>query len=143
MAVGLQGSNEVTISLTDSGGTPRLITNFIMQMGSAKINVGMQRSDAFGDLWDEHSPTGRRSSPAIPVSGQFNTTTVTGPHVVLRPVDADAQPNATARSLVLVFGDAKTFTVSVRISEYGVEAKNGELTEFNAVLQPTGAAVWS
>lgn len=143
MPVGRQGSADVTVSLTDSGGTPRLITDFVMELGAAKIEVKLQRSDAFADLWDEYAPTGRRSSPAIPVSGLFDTTTVTGPHVVLRPVDADALPNATARVLVIVFGDAKTFTVSVRIADYEVQAKNAVLTEFKGTLQPTGAAVWT
>lgn len=143
MAVGLQGSADVTVSITDSGGTPRLITDFVMELGGAKIEVALQRSDGFGDLWDEHAPTGRRRSPPIPVKGLFNTTATTGPHVTLRPGDADALPNATARNLIIVFGDSKTFTVSVRIADYEVKANNGQLSDFAATLQPTGAAVWT
>lgn len=143
MAVGLQGSADVTITFDDAAGAPQIITNFVMQLGAAKIKVETQSSDAFGDLWDEFSPTGRRGCPPIPISGLFNTTLVTGPHVVLRPGDADALPNAATRTLALVFGDGKTFTVETRITEYGVEAHNGKLTDFNAIVQPTGAAVWS
>jgi len=143
MATGIQGSGEVTVTFDDAAGAPQIITQFVMELGAAKIVVAMQSSDSFGDLWDEIAPTGRRSSPAIPISGLFNTTATTGPHVVLRPGDADALPNAATRTLVIVFGDSKTFTVETRITEYGAEAKNSKLTEFKAMVQPTGAAVWS
>lgn len=144
MAVGLQGSADVTVTIDDApGGTPRVITNFVMQLGAARIQVNTQSSQAFGDAWEEHSPTGTRKSPDIPVSGLFNTTATTGPHVTLRPGDADAAPNATPRVLVIVFGDSKTFTVGVRLVDYGAEAKQNALSEFSAVLRPTGAAVWS
>jgi hypothetical protein len=144
MAVGLQGSADVTVTYDDApGGTPRVITNFVMNLGAARIQLNTQTSQAFGDLWEEHSPTGTRKSPDIPIGGLFNTTATTGPHVTLRPGDADALPNATPRQLVIVFGDSKTFTVSTRLVDYGVEAKVNALTEFSAVIRPTGAAVWT
>lgn len=143
MAVGKQSSTAVTVSLTDSGAVARTITSFIMQLGGAKINVAMQDSTAFGDSWTKQNPTGMRSVSPIPVSGDFDTTTTTGPHVVLNPVDADCLPNATARTLVIVFGDSKTFTVSVRISDYEVVPNNGKLSSFKATLTPTGSGVWS
>ena len=143
MATGKQSSTAVTVSLTDSGAVARTITSFIMQMGDATINVQQQDSSAFGDLWKKMNPTGFSDVSPIPVSGDFDTTATTGPHVVLNPVAADALPNATARVLVIVFGDSKTFTVSVRISKYGVSATNGKLTQFKAELTPTGAGVWS
>lgn len=143
MAVGKQSSSAVTVSLTDSGAVARTITSFIMQMGGAKINVAMQDSTAFGDSWNKMNPTGMRSVAPIPVSGDFDTTTTTGPHVVMNPVDADAAPNATPRTLVIVFGDSKTFTVSVRIADYEVTPNNGKLTGFKCTLQPTGSGVWS
>jgi hypothetical protein len=143
MAVGKQSYTAVTVSLTDSGAVARTITSFLMQMGGAKINVAMQDSTAFGDAWTKMNPTGMRTASPIPVSGDFDTTATTGPHVVLNPVDADVLPNATARTLVIVFGDSKTFTVSVRISDYEVIATTGKLSSFKATLTPTGAAVWS
>lgn len=143
MAAGKQSSTAVTVSLKDSGGTARTITSFIMQMGGAKINVAMQDSTAFADLWNKQNPTGMRSVSPIPVSGDFDTTATTGPHVVLNPVDADCLPNATPRELVIVFGDSKTFTVNVRISDYEVTANTGKLSSFKATLTPTGAGVWS
>jgi hypothetical protein len=143
MPVGIQGSTNVTISLTDSAGTPRLITGFIMELGGAEIEVELQSSEAFGDLWREFVPTGMRNVTQIPAKGLFDTTTVTGPHVVLRPGDADALPTSTPRTLVIVFGDSKTFTVSVWLNKYKVAPSNGKLTGFESLLQPTGAGVWT
>lgn len=143
MAVGIQGSTVVTVSLTDSAATPRLITGFVMELGGAEIEVELQSSEAFGDLWREFAPTGMRKASPIPVKGLFDTTVTTGPHVVLRPGDADALPTSTARVLVIVFGDSKTFTVSCWLNKYKVAPSNGKLTGFESLLQPTGAAVWT
>jgi len=143
MAVGIQGSTGVTVSLTDSGATPRVITNFVMELGGAEIEVELQSSEAFGDLWREFLPTGMRNVAPIPVSGFFDTTATTGPHVVMRPGDADALPTSTPRVLVIVFGDSKTFTVSVWLNKYKAQANSGKLSNFESVLQPTGAGVWT
>ena len=144
MAVGKQGSKEVVITYDDSpAGTARVITGFVMELGGAKIVVETVESDAFGDAWREHTRTGMRNCPDIPVGGFFDTTTVTGPHVTLRPGDSDADPSAGTRTLVLVFGDSKTFTVETLLVEYEVLGQNGALTKFAALIRPTGAAVWS
>lgn len=144
MAVGKQGSKEVTITYDDApAGVARVITQFVMELGGAKIVVETEQSDTFGDAWREHIRTGMRSVPDIPVSGTFDTTTVTGPHVTLRPLDADAEPNNGTRTLALVFGDGKTFTVETLLVEYEVAAQQGSLTRFNALIRPTGAAIWS
>ena len=144
MAVGRQGSSAVTITLDDApGGSGVAIHGFVMTMGGAKIVVEKEQSDTFGDFWREHTPTGFRSSPDIPISGFFNTTPTTGSHAVLKPTDNDAVPDGGTRTLVIVFGDSKTFTVETILSEYEVVGEVGKLTKFNAVLTPTGAAVWS
>lgn len=141
---GKYGSSSVSVTFDDApGGTGRAITNFVMKLGGAKIVVATESSEAFGDAWNEHTPTGMRSCPDIPVEGQWDTTATTGPHVVLNPVAGDADPNASTRTLVIVFGDSKTFTVETRLVEYEVLANNGKLTTFKGVIRPTGAAVWS
>jgi hypothetical protein len=143
MAAGKHGSPEVTISYDDGpGGAPVVLTNFVMELGGAKIEVKNQPSTAFGDAWEEHTPTGMRSSPAIKVAGQFDNA-AGGPHATLAPKDADATPTALTRTLAIGFGDGKTFTVETRLVDYEVAAKNGALTDFTATVQPTGAAVWT
>lgn len=144
MAVGKQSSADVTITYDDGpAGTPRIITGFVMELGGTEIELETTPSDSFGDAWREHVPTGMRNSPDIPVSGHFDTTATTGPHVVLRMGDSDALPNAGTRTLVVVYGDSKTFTVETRLVKYKVTGQNGNLTKFDAVIRPTGAAVWT
>jgi len=144
MAVGRQGSAVVTITYDDApAGTGVPIHGFVMELGGAKIVVESEQSDTFGDTWREHCNTGFRSVPDIPVSGFFNTTPTTGSHAVLKPTDADAVPDGGTRTLVIVFGDSKTFTTETILAEYEVVGTVGKLTRFNAVIRPTGEAVWS
>jgi len=143
MAVGKQGSVQVTVTYDDAAGAPQIITGFVMELGAAEIEVEQESSEAFGDAWRAFTPTGMRKVAPINVKGLFDTTLVTGPHVVLRPGDADATPGAATRTLVIVFGDSKTFTVETRLQKYKVISSNGKLTQFDATIQPTGAAVWS
>jgi hypothetical protein len=142
--MGRYGSSSVTITYDDApAGTGRVVTGFVMELGGAKIVVESESSEAFGDSWREFCATGMRSSPDIPVSGLWDTTATTGPHVVFNPGSSDADPNAGTRTLVIVFGDSKTFTVETLLAEYEVAGQNGNLTRFNAVLRPSGAAAWS
>lgn len=139
---GKYGSASVTVSLEDGpGGTARAITNHVLTVGGAKITSETEASAAFGDSWDEHTPTGRKKVDPIELTGFWDTSATTGPHVVLKDVDDD--PADDGRELILGFGDSKTFTVDVRLVEYEVMAKNGNLTQFRAKLLPTGAGVWA
>lgn len=143
MAAGKQSSTSVTVTYDDSAGAPQVVTGFVMELGGAEIEVELESSESFGKLWREKVPTGMRNSPPIPVKGHFDTTAVTGPHVVFRPGDADALPNAATRTLAIAFGDSKVFTVETRPNKYKVVPSNGKLTAFEATVTPTGAAVWT
>ena len=139
---GKYGSPSVTITYDDAaGGTGRAVTNFILTMGGVKITANTQPSHAFGDSWEEHTPTGMRKVDPISLTGFWDTTATTGPHVVF--VDPDDGPQDDTRTLVIVFGDSKTFTVETRLISYSVMGKNSQLTEFEAVIQPTGSGTWS
>jgi hypothetical protein len=144
MAAGKHGASEITVTYDSApGGTGQAVHNFIMELGGAEIVVHTTTSHAFGDAWNEHTPTGQRSSPPISVSGHWDDTATSGPHIVFNPVAGDADPNASTRTLVIVFGNARTFTVETRLIRYRVIGQNGDLTKFEAEIQPTGAAVWS
>lgn len=114
-----------------------------MELGGAKIVCENESSESFGDAWKEFARVGMRSVPDIPVGGFWDTTATTGPHVVFLPGANDADPNGGTRTLVIVFGDSKTFTLETLLAEYEVMASVGKLTRFNAVLRPTGSAAWS
>lgn len=139
---GKYGSASVTVSFDDGpGGTLRAITNHILTLGGVKVTSAMQLSHAFGDSAEESTPSGITKVDPITLGGFWDTTATTGPHAVLGTPDTD--PNGSTRTLQIVFGDGKTFTVETRLVSYAVMAKNGALTEFEAVIQPTGAHAWS
>jgi hypothetical protein len=139
---GKYGSQSITVTLEDApGGTARTITNFILTMGGIKITALTQPSHAFGDSWEEHTPTGMKKGDPITLTGFWDTTADTGPHVVF--LSPDDGPQDDGRELVVGYGDSKIMTMDVRLISYAVLGKNGALTEFEAVLQPTGALTWS
>lgn len=142
MPAGKQVSADVTVTYDDSAGAPQVLTGFVMELGGAEIEMELESSEAFGDTWREKVGTGMWTSPPITMKGHFDTVAL-GPHAVLRPVAADALPNATPRTLVIVFGDGKTFTVETRPNKYRVTAANGKLTSFEMTATPTGAAAWT
>ena len=142
MAAGKHGSSEITITYDDApGGSGQAVTNYILTMGAAKITADSQPSDAFGDIWAELTPTGHKKMDPITLTGFWDDTATTGPHVVF--LEPDDGPQDSTRTLVIVFGNSKTLTVETRLVSYSVLGKNQNLTEFEAVIQPSGAATWS
>ena len=139
---GKYGPADVTVALEDSpGGTTRQIENFLLNGISAKDISEMMETTALGDSWKERVPIGIKDSDEITLEGIWDTTATTGTHVVLGTVDDGPQDDG--RELVVVFGDSKTWTRDVRISEYEVVAATDSIQKFTATLVPTGAAVWS
>ncbi len=141
MAEGMHGPAEVSVSLENApGGTPKDIHNFILNGITAKDIARMMQSDALGDVWEEHIPTGKKAAEPITLEGLWDTTATSGTHAIMKDVDDD--PNDDGRELVVTFGDSKTWTVDVRLTSYAVVASNDSVQKFIAELQPTGAAVW-
>ena len=139
---GKYGSASVTITYDDApGGTGQVVTGYVQTMSGTKISSAMQASHAFGDSWEEHTPTGMSKMEPVTLSGHWDTTATTGPHVVF--IAPDDGPQDDTRTLVIVFGDSKTMTVETRLVSYEVLGQNQNLTQFTAVIQPTGAATWS
>jgi len=141
MAAGKHGSSEITITLDDSGGTPRVLTNYILTMGALKITAETQVSTAYGDSWQEVLPTGMNKVDNITLTGFFDDTATSGPHAVMNT--PDSSPQATSRTLSVVIGNSKTWTVECFVTEYSVIGKVGNLTEFSTVLIATGQATWT
>lgn len=146
MAAGKHGSSEVTITCDDAqGGTGRVITPYVQTISGVKITAASQLITAFGDTWDKTSPTGIKKVEPITLGGFFDDTATVGPHVVFLTPDTTIYDGTTttSRTLVIVFGNSKTFTVEVILSSYEVLGKNGNLTEYVAVLTPVGSGAWS
>lgn len=137
------GSGSVTITYDDApGGTGRAVTPYVREIGGIKVEALQARSESFGDVWQESTPTGMKMVPAVSIKGLYDDTATVGPHVVFR--DPDDSPSDSTRTLVVVFGGtAGTFTIETRLISYEVIGKNGGLTEYEAVVQPTGSGAWS
>lgn len=141
MAAGKHGSSEITISYDDGpGGTPRTITGFVLTMGGVKLTSNMQGATAFGDTIEKMLPTGVSKIDQITLHGYWDDTATTGPHVVF--IAPDTSPQASTRTLAIVFGNSKTWTSEGFLVSYAVLGKAGNLTEFEAVLQQNSGA-WS
>lgn len=137
----MYGSTSVVIGYDDApGGTLRTITNYVREIGGVKIEATQASTEAFGDVWAEHTPTGNKKVPPISIKGYFDDTATSGPHAVFK--DPDDSPTDSTRSLSVNFGGA-TATGETRLVSYEVIGKNGNLTEYEAMVQVTGALTWS
>lgn len=139
MATGKHGSAEISISYDDGpGGSLRNITPYVTSFGGIKITSNMQKSTVFGVAIETMLPTGMSVFAQIPIGGFFDDTATVGPHVVF--IAPDTSPQSATRTLTVVMGNSKTWTGEGFLVSYEVLGKNGNLTEYTAVLQQnTGA----
>lgn len=133
-------SSGVVVTLDDSGGTPRIVTSFVMTMGALKITQDMVTSTAYGDTWVGTLVTGIRKGEKIALTGLVDTTALVGTFATMIPADADAVPGFTRTLAVLVGG--KTFTAEVLLESGAIEPKIG-LATYSASLQPSGSCAWT
>lgn len=136
-------SSGVSITLDDSGGTPRIVTSFVMQMGALKITQETEASTPYGSGWFQTLVTGIRRGEKITLSGIADTTANTGTFATMLPTAADAVPGFTRTLAINLGGGAGTvFGCEVILESGAIEPKIG-LAGFSAELQPTGEVTWS
>jgi hypothetical protein len=141
MAAGKHGSSEITISYDDGpGGSLRVLTPYVQNFGGVKLTSVMQKSTAFGDSIEKMLPTGMSIIAQIPISGLWDDTALVGPHIVF--IAPDTSPQASTRSMVVVYGNSRTWSSEGYLVSYEVLGKNGNLTEYAAVTQHNSGA-WS
>lgn len=134
------GSGSVTVTMDDSGGTPRAITPYVQTIGGLKIEAITQQTNPFGSTAEAHTPVGVYKSIDIPITGFFDDTATVGPHVVFGTISSTVA--AASRTLAVVTGGG-TYTVEVIVDSYEVMPKNGALTEYAANLKTVAVGVWS
>ena len=141
---GRSGPSEVTVTLQDSpGGTPQNIENYTEDGLTAADVVDIVENTALGNAWKGRVPTGVRDGEDITIKGDWDTTATTGSHAIFQMAAADVSPQSVGRELVFTPGDSKTWTRKFHLKSYKVIAQNGNIHKFEAVLSPTGAAVWA
>ncbi len=147
MSVGKHGSSEWTISIDDAqGGSLRAITPYVTSVSGLKITSLTQLITAFNDTFEKSSPTGVKKVDPITFGGFFDDTATVGPHVVFQTPDTTIYDGTTATSrtlTIVVSNSSKTFGGECLLVSYEVLGKNGNLTEYQAVAQPTGSFAWT
>ncbi|MEE9359074.1 MAG: hypothetical protein V3U85_01185 [Hyphomicrobium sp.] len=136
---GRYGPADVQVTLEDApGGTARDISNAVLNGVEVAVIARQVQYDGLGEAWEKHCPTGKKGLDPITLEGVWDTTALTGSHIVLK--DVDDGPQDVARELIVDFGDSKTMTVGVRLQKYTILAKNEDIQRFRADLQPTDTA---
>jgi hypothetical protein len=140
--MGKYGSPSLVLTLDDSGGTPRIITAFVLAIGALKITNKTQGNTPFGTGWEGSLVTGVRAGAPIALSGLYDDTALVGTGATLVVTDADAVPGFT-RTLSIVIGGGHTYLAEVILQDSAVVPKAGTLSEFTATLLPTGTITQS
>ena len=120
------GSPSIVVTLDDSAGTPRIITQFCLTMGALKITNVAQVSTPFGTGWEQQLVTGIRKGTPIGLTGLYDDTALVGTGAVLQVTDADAVIGFT-RSLTVAIGSGHVYTAEIILSDSSVVPKPNAL----------------
>ena len=131
------GPSSVAITLDDSGGTARNLSQYIISFGGIKINAGMVDSTGFGDSWKESLSTGVRSMDDISIEAWYDDTSNTTDAVL---GDVANGPADQQKTLVVTYGGSKTTTVEGWIVDYERVLDRDSLHVVRATFRPSGAA---
>ena len=131
------GPSSVAITLDDSGGTARNLSQYIISIGGIKINAGMVDSTGFGDSWAESLSTGLRSMDDITIEAWYDDTSNTTDAVL---GDVANGPADQQKTLVVTYGASKTPTVEGWITDYERVLDKDSLHIVRATFRPSGAA---
>lgn len=131
------GPSSVAITLDDSGGTARNLSQYIISIGGIKINAGMVDSTGFGDSWAESLSTGLRSMDDITIEAWYDDTSNTTDAVL---GDVANGPADQQKTLVVTYGASKTTTVEGWITDYERVLDKDSLHIVRATFRPSGAA---
>ena len=131
------GPSSVAITLDDSGGTARNLSQYITSLGGIKINAGMVDSTGFGDSWKESLSTGVRSMDDISIEAWYDDTSNTTDAVL---GDVANGPADQQKTLVVTYGGSKTTTVEGWIVDYERVLDRDSLHVVRATFRPSGAA---
>lgn len=136
--------SEVTVTIDDApGGTPRIITPYVTEIGGLGVESITEQTNPFGVTTESHTPVGITKVADIPISGFFDETATVGPHVVFQIAAADISPASVGRVLVILAATARTFTITVHLVKYEVLLEKDGLTKYQALVRQKSTGVWS
>ncbi len=112
------------------------ISGYVQQISGLDIEALLERTDGFGDAWEEHSYIGKRKAAPITLTAFYDDAAATGPHAIFGALAT----LGTERVLKLKFGTTNEYPkVDVMVQKYTRLPNRDGLTGTQIVLQPTGA----
>ena len=140
------GPESMQVKLTTSSATTayRDISNQVVTFSGFTIEGLLEQVHGFGDTWEESAFVGVRRAPAITMGGPWDNDTTTGVAGIL----GVASDVGAERSLRLNFvagatgttGAMSNLKMDVIVQSFTRTPARGALTQWQAVLQPTGNA---
>ena len=130
------GPSSVAITLDDSGGTARVLSQYIISIGGIKINSGMVDSTGFGDSWTESLSTGKRTMDDITIEAWYDDASNTTDDVL---GDVAVGPADQQKTLLVAYGGSKTTSVEGWIVDYERVLDKDSLHIVRATFRPSGA----
>lgn len=139
---GIYASDSITVTIDDGpGGSGQTFTTYVTGEVAAEIVSLTQEITTMGDTSKQFAPTGLQESPAFTITGDWDTSASTSPHVVL--LAPDNGPQDSLRTVAIAWGDSKTWTVEAILVRYKVSGGVGRLSAFEGEFLPSGVGSWS
>lgn len=126
------GSNNIAISCTDSGATPRVITSYVRTMNGLDVQAILVESHTFGDTWVKSLYTNIRKAADLVLGGYYDDTATTSPNVLF------SNQEGNTRNLIITWGNSHTSTFDALVMSYKRLPVLNDLTKFEVTFRPTG-----
>lgn len=134
------GSGSVTVTIDDSGGTPRIVTPYVNSINGLKIETITQEINPFGGTAEKPNSVGVYKSQTVTLTGFLDDTATVGVIAVFGTISSTVA--AASRTIAVVTGGA-TFTVEAILTGFEIMPKNGGLTEYAATYQTVAVGALS
>ena len=125
------GSDDVAISVDNSGGTPVDLTAYITTFNGVNIRSLTEDTTPFGVAWAQHKFTGMNEGDNFTIGGVYDDTSSSGPDAVLNARGA-------TRTVTITWGGSKTTSGEANIIRYTRTTVRKELVKYECELQWTG-----
>jgi hypothetical protein len=123
------------ITATSATTTYHDLAQYITEYSGMEILAELMESHTMGDSWKEYSFTGLKSVSPITIGGFYDDVGTSGPHALL----GNASDIGAERVVKVNFGTTNAYPkCDVIVKRYSRKPVRGELTKFEAELQPTG-----
>lgn len=141
------GPQEVVVTIDDApGGTPRIITPYVNNIGEVGLENITQETNPFGTTSMQNTPVGIDKVADIDINGFFDDVATVGPKAVFfnqTNWNLDKATGSVGRVLVILTATAMTFTITVHLVKAVIGLKKDGITEYTATVRQKSAGVWS